>query len=292
MVLAAGRKRAAIVIRWECAMEPKMHNHDVVVIGASAGGLQATEVLIAALPAKLRAAVFIVMHIGRTSYLAEILHKVSNLPVSQAANGEAVEPGRIYVAPPERHLLLHDSHILLRRGPRENLVRPAIDPLFRSAAASFGGRVIGIILSGALNDGTAGLRAIKRCGGIAIVQDPDDARVPEMPLSALKQVDVDCSVPIARMGEALLRFVAEPAGATPAIPIDVRLEAAIAAQELGEMVSEDGLGEPASFSCPECQGTLWEIDDPSVLRYRCRVGHAFTAETVLGAKSDEVDGLL
>src|SRR5262249_59710213 len=187
-------------------------------------------------------------------------------------NGERVEAGRVYVAPPERHLLLHDSHVLLRRGPRENLVRPAIDPLFRSAAASFGGRVIGVILSGALNDGTAGLHAIKRYGGIAIVQDPDDAPVPEMAVSALKHVDVDCSVPIARMGEVLLRFVAKPAGATPAIPIDVRLEAVIAAQELGEMVSEDRLGEPAPFSCPECQGTLWEIADPSMLRYRCRVG--------------------
>jgi len=273
-------------------MEPKMHNHDVVVIGASAGGLQATKVLIAALPAKLRASVFIVMHIGRTSYLADILRKVSNLPVSQAANGEAVEPGRIYVASPGRHLLLHDSHILLRRGPRENLARPAIDSLFRSAAASFAGRVIGVVLSGALNDGTAGLGAIKRCGGVAIVQDPDDAMVPEMAMSALKHVDVDCSVPIARMGEALLRFVAEPAGATPEIPIDIRLEAAVAAQEPGEIVSEDGLGERAPFSCPECQGTLWEIADPGMLRYRCRVGHAFTAEAALAAKSDEVDGLL
>ena len=232
------------------------------------------------------------MHIDRTSYLAEILHKVSNLPVSQAANREAVEPGRIYVASPGRHLLLHDSHILLRRGPRENLARPAIDSLFRSAAASFAGRVIGVVLSGALNDGTAGLHAIKRCGGLAIVQDPDDAMVPEMAMSALKHVDVDCSVPIARMGEVLLRFVAEPAGATPEIPIDIRLEAAVAAQELGEIVSEDRLGEPAPFSCPECQGTLWEIADPGMLRYRCRVGHAFTAEAALAAKSDEVDGLL
>lgn len=273
-------------------MDAKTHNHDVVVIGASAGGLEATKALITALPAKLPAAVFIVIHIGRTSYMAEILDKVSHLPVSRAVNGERVEAGRVYVAAPDHHLLLHNSHVLLRRGPRENLARPAIDPLFRSAAASFGGRVIGVVLSGALNDGTAGLRAIKRCGGIAIVQDPDDALVPEMALSALKHVDVDCSVPIARMADVLLRFVAEPAGATPEIPIDVRLEAAIAAQEFGEMVNEDRLGDPAPFSCPECNGTLWEIDDPGVLRYRCRVGHAFTAEATLAAKSDEVDGLL
>jgi len=268
------------------------HNHDIVVIGASAGGLEAARELLRVLPGSVRAALFVVMHVGTRSYLAEILDKASALPVKSAVNGEPIEVGRVYVAPPERHLLLHDRHILLRRGPRENMARPAIDPLFRSAAASFGGRVIGVVLSGALNDGSAGLLAIKRCGGLTVVQDPEDALVSQMPRSALKYVDVDCCVSMPRMGEVLRRLVAQPAGKTSECPIDVRLEAAIAAQELGGMAEQDRLGEPAPFSCPECQGTLWEIDDPGLLRYRCRVGHAFTAEAVLEARNEEVDGLL
>ncbi len=202
------------------------------------------------------------------------------------------QPGHVYIAQPGRHLLLHDGHILLRRGPRENLSRPAIDQLFRSAAASFGGRVIGVVLSGALSDGTAGLLAIKRCGGLAVVQDPADAAVSAMPQSALLNVDVDHVAPIRGMGPLLGALVHEPAGPTPEIPLDVRLEAAIAAQELADMKVDDMLGKPSRFTCPECHGALWEIEDEGLLRFRCHVGHAFTADTVAASQSDEVDRLL
>ncbi len=201
-------------------------------------------------------------------------------------------PGHVCVAVPGAHLLLHDSHIMLRRGPRENLARPAVDPLFRSAACSFGGRVIGVVLSGALNDGTAGLRAIKRCGGIAVVQDPRDAAHPDMPQSALRHVDVDHFVPANALAGLLAGLVREPAAPTPPIPLDLRLETAIAAQELSGMEAEDQLGTPSRFTCPECHGALWEIDDGSLLRYRCHVGHAFTADTMLHAQAANAEEML
>lgn len=266
--------------------------HDIIVIGGSGGGLEALRTLARGLPADLPAAVFVVLHMGATSHLAHILTKSGPLPTVPAVSGEPIQPGRIYVAVPGCHLMLHDGHILLRRGPRENLSRPAIDPLFRSAAASFGGRVIGVVLSGALADGTAGLRAIKRCGGLAVVQDPADALVSSMPRSALRHVEVDHVCRIDDMPHLLAKLARQPAGATPDIPLDIRVEAAIAAQELADMRADDMLGTPSRFSCPECHGALWEIEDGSMLRYRCHVGHAFAADAVLASQGDEIDRLL
>jgi two-component system chemotaxis response regulator CheB len=182
--------------------------------------------------------------------------------------------------------------MLLRRGPRENLSRPAIDPLFRTAAASCGSRVIGVLLSGALSDGTAGLRAIKRCGGLAVVQEPEDSAVSSMPRSALRYVDVDHVRPAGEIGSLLGALVREPAGPSPEIPMDIRLEAAIAAQELVGMRVDDMLGKVSHFTCPECHGALWEIEDGTMLRFRCHVGHAFTADAVLTAQGEAIDTLL
>jgi two-component system chemotaxis response regulator CheB len=198
------------------------------------------------------------------------------------------------VAVPDSHPLLHDEHVLLRRGPRENRFRPAIDPLFSSAAASFGGRVIGVVLSGALADGTgtAGLRAIKRCAGLAVVQDPSDAVVPGMPRSALRHVDVDHVCRIREMAGLLVGLARLPAGPTPEIPFDMRLETAIAAQELADMRADDVLGQPSRFTCPECRGALWEIEDGSMLRFCCHVGHAYAADVVLDAQAEEIDRLM
>jgi len=168
--------------------------------------------------------------------------------------------------------------------------RPAIDPLFRSAACSHGPRVIGVILFGSLNDGTAGLRAIKRCGGIALVQDPADAAVPSMPLSALHHVEVDECVPIGAMGDAIPRYVAAPAGLKVEIPLDICVEAAIAAQEMP--TEESKIGKLSSFSCPECGGSLWEVADGNLLRYRCHIGHAYTADAMLAAESERTEQLL
>lgn len=277
------------------AATPSAHqsrHHDIVVIGASRGGLEVLRRLTRDLEPELAATVFVVMHVGANSRLAEILASDAALPVEPATSGSPFHHGRIYVGVPGCHLMLHDNHMLLRRGPRENLARPAIDPLFRSAAATFGGRVIGVVLSGALSDGTAGLRAIKRCGGLTVVQDPADALVPAMPANALRQVDVDHVVRMDGMGRLLSRLVRQPAGTTPEIPLDIRLETAIAAQELANMQVDDMLGTPSRFTCPECHGALWEIGDGSLLRFRCHVGHAFSADAVVSSQAEEIDRLL
>jgi two-component system chemotaxis response regulator CheB len=268
------------------------HGHDIITIGASSGGLDALRALVQRLPKDLPASLFIVMHVGIRSHLAEILGKLAALPVVSADSGTRFRAGTIYVARPGKHLLIHDGHILLRRGPRENMARPAVDPLFRTAAATHGGRVIGVVLSGALNDGTAGLMAIKRCGGLTVVQDPADASVPSMPGSALRRVPIDHVAPVRDMGALLDRLSREPEGITPEIPQDIRLEATLAAQETGSMELEEKLGQLSPFTCPECNGTLWEIDDGSILRFRCHVGHAYTAEAVLTARTAEVDKIL
>jgi two-component system, chemotaxis family, protein-glutamate methylesterase/glutaminase len=267
-------------------------NRDIIVIGASAGGLEALGRLARELEPDLPAAVFAVMHIGAMSQLAAVLGRHSRLPVVPASAGLRFERGTIYVGVPGVHLLLHGDHLLLRRGPRENLARPAVDPLFRSAAASFGGRVIGVVLTGSLSDGTVGLRAIKRCGGLAVVQDPAEALAAGMPRSALRHVDVDHVCKMEDMARLLGSLSRLPAGPTPEIPIDIRLESAIAAQELTDMRADDMLGTPSRFTCPECHGTLWEIEDGTMLRYRCHVGHAFAADAVLASQGDEIDRLL
>jgi len=268
-------------------------NRDIVVIGASAGGVEALMSLLPRLPCDLPAAVFVCMHLGATSHLQQVLGRSSSLPVVGATAGAKIERGTIYVAVPGVHMLLHADHILLRRGPRENQARPAIDPLFRSAALTFGGRVIGVVLSGLLSDGTAGLRAIKRCGGLAIVQDPEEASAPSMPRSALRYVKVDHVRRIADMAELLAALVRQPAAPTPdIIPLDIRLETAIAAQELSDMKADDMLGKPSRFTCPECHGALWEIHDGELLRYRCHVGHAYAAEDMLSLQGREIDRLL
>jgi two-component system chemotaxis response regulator CheB len=265
---------------------------DIVVIGGSAGGLEALLPLLQGLPRDLPASVFVALHMGAVSHLPRILAPKCALPVVAAESGAVIERGKVYVAVPGVHLLLHHDHVLLRRGPRENLCRPAIDPLFRTAAASFGSRVTGVLLSGSLSDGTAGLRAIKRCGGLAVVQQPEDAVVPFMPRSALRYVDVDHVRRADEMGALLGDLIREPAGPSPPVPVDVRLEAAIAAQELADMRVDDMLGKPSHFTCPECHGALWEIEDGAMLRFRCHVGHAFSADAVLTAQGDEIETLL
>lgn len=265
---------------------------DIIVIGASAGGFETLRSLLERLPADLPASLFIVLHVGEVSHLAKVLSQTSTMPVRSAETGLPIERGNVYVAVPGKHLLLHDRHLLVRRGPRENQSRPAIDPLFRSAAVTFGARVIGVVLSGALSDGTAGLQAIKRCGGIAVVQDPRDALVSVMPRSAIRNVAVDHVTTLAQLPELLSRLANQEAGPTPEIPLQIRLEAAIAAQELTDMKINDTLGNPSRFTCPECHGALWEIEDSGILRFRCHVGHAYTADTALVSQSEEIDRLL
>lgn len=260
-----------------------MSGHDIIVIGTSAGGLEPLRNLASQLAADLPAAVFIVRHLSphSQSNLATLIGRVSALKTSTAAAGDKIAHGHIYIAPSDRHTVLDDGRINLVYGPKENRHRPAIDALFRSAAAHYGPRVVGIVLSGALGDGTAGLLAIKRCGGIAIVQDPEEALYSSMPRSALQQVEVDHVLPVMRMGAVLNRLVREPSGAPTRVPDDIQREVALTARGVSTASDEEKLGKLAPLTCPECGGPLWEIAERGLRNYRCRIGHMFAEESLI-----------
>ena len=271
-----------------------MSNRDIVVIGGSAGATAPLKQILGRLPADLPAAVFVVLHIPAQGIgiLSTVASRAGPLPVRQAQSGMKIEPGRIYLAAPDHHLLLSGDHIFLGRGPRENMVRPAIDALFRSAALYHGPRVIGVLLSGLLSDGAAGLNAIKRCGGMAVVQDPADAISEEMPRCAMEATTVDLCVPGATMGDVLSELVREPAGAALAIPPEIRLEVEIAA---GERIGSDNLvavADPVGLTCPACGGVLSKVKDARPMRFRCQVGHGFTADALAKEQEGRVDEAL
>jgi two-component system chemotaxis response regulator CheB len=271
-----------------------MANRDMIVIGASAGGVEALLNLAVQLPYDLPAAVFVVLHTAPDSprELANIIDRAGPLEARLAQNGEAIQRGVIYVAPPDQHLLVHKDQVRLTRGPRENRVRPAIDPLFRSAAAAYRARVIGVVLTGLLDDGTAGLLAVKRCGGVAVVQHPDDAMYRDMPTSALAHVEVDYCLPLVRMGRMLTHLAHEPAGAETEVPHDIVVEAKMAEAIESGTPREEALGTPAPYGCPECGGPLWELHDEGLRRYRCHVGHAFTARALLASQDEALEKAL
>lgn len=270
-----------------------MAGRDVVVVGASTGGVEALTALVRNLPAGLPAAVFIVLHVrpDSTSMLPAILNRAGNLPAAHAVDGEPIRRGRIYVAPPGFQTYLRPGRIEVRRGPRENMLRPAADPLFRTAAHHYGDRVIGVVLSGALDDGTIGVRLIKNAGGIAIVQDPEEAVCRSMPESAASQVPVDYVVTANEIGPLLSRLVndAEP---VPEPSVEVPLETAEETTYAHARDRVDDLGKASGITCPECNGALWEIRDGETLHYRCRVGHAYSSESLLGASSESVERAL
>ena len=270
---------------------------DVVVVGASTGGVEALRQLVAGLPSGFPAGVLIVMHIGTNStILPSLLARTSILPVRQAREGDLVEAGRILVAPPDLHLSIRREgeayRVVLARTAKENHTRPAIDPLFRSAAAVVGERAIGVILTGALDDGTAGLAAIKACGGLAVVQDPDEALAPDMPISAIDNIEVDHVVRLAEMPPLLQRLIdARQAGAAlkpRQVPDWVRIENQFALEGV-EMDNLARLAKPSTFTCPECHGTLWEIQDLRPHRFRCHTGHAYTAASLVTLQDDKVE---
>lgn len=262
-----------------------MTRRDVVVIGASSGGLQALQTLVGGLPAGFPAAVFIVLHVSphHESILPLLLSKAGPLPASHALDREPVTAGRVYVAPPGHHLVLEPGHVRLTRGPRENRVRPAIDPLFRSAAYAFGARVVGVILTGALDDGTAGLWAIKDRGGVAVVQDPAEAEVPSMPQSALRYVEVDYCLEVARIAPALARLAWEGVEEKGGAPVseELGIERRIALGERALEAEVLRLGEPSPFTCPECHGSLVRLRGGGPVRFRCHTGHAYTLGSLL-----------
>jgi two-component system, chemotaxis family, protein-glutamate methylesterase/glutaminase len=216
-----------------------------------------------------------------------VLGSASCLPVVTAEEGQNFAPGNVYIAPPGHHLIVGHDHVPIRRGPREHGGRPAIDPLFRSAAVKRTTRVIGVLLTGLLNDGTSGLLAIKRCGGLAVVQDPSDAAYSQMPQSAIRHVAIDHVLPLEDIPGGLVELVREPAPSAREIPEEIRVEALIAAQEIGEMEQMTRFRTISPITCPECHGSLQEIVNGKLVRYRCHTGHAFTLATLSARQADE-----
>jgi two-component system chemotaxis response regulator CheB len=279
--------------------------HDAIVIGASAGGVEAVLAIARALPADLPAAVFVVIHTSPSSpqFLSAIIDRAGPLPAGYAADREVALPGRIYVAPADHHLLVEaGGRMRVWRGPRENGFRPAIDPLFRSAARAYGPRAVGVILSGYLDDGTLGLMLIKRRGGVAVAQDPGTAACPDMPRSAVKNVDCDYVVPLEEMPQLFVRLVAEPP--TPvtsqspgvlAMTADIHSGAEDGPVEMTPNTIERKQardGPPSALTCPECGGALWEQRVDTVLRYSCHVGHGYTGESLEEQYVREVEAAL
>ena len=262
-------------------MEAIAPRRDIVVIGASAGGIPVLRELAARLPARFPASLLVVQHIGaHKSILPELLAEAGALPAEHPVSGAPLEKGKFYVAPPDQHMLVVDGRIRLHKGAKENHARPAIDPLFRSAAIAKGSRVIGVVLSGRLDDGTAGLQAIKACGGLAVVQSPEDAEQPEMPTSARDNVAVDLLVTQQTLADSLIRLVQLPAPAVAAPPDALAREHRIATTEEDPMEDLDEIGMPAKIVCPDCNGVLWEIRGSRPLRYRCHTGHAYTQRSL------------
>jgi two-component system, chemotaxis family, protein-glutamate methylesterase/glutaminase len=250
----------------------------VIVIGASAGGVHALIQISETLPGSFPAPVCIVQHIGSNpSLLPELLRFRGNNHAVHPEDGQPLAAGTLYLAPPDRHLLLEGDKVRLTHGPRENHARPAIDPLFRSAALAFGTRVIGVVLTGQMDDGSAGLKAIKECGGLAIVQDPASALEPEMPRSALASVDVDHCVPLEEIGPLLTRLVGKPAPKAPPDPPDALVHEVAINRGNATVEMLEGIATPSPLTCPECGGGLWEMKETKPLRYRCHTGHAYGA---------------
>jgi two-component system chemotaxis response regulator CheB len=263
-----------------------------IVIGGSFGAIDALKVILPMLPQDFPAAILVVTHIGaNTSILPSILGSRSAIPVRHATNDEPISPGHVLVGPPDEHFTVvmkgGQAHVRLTHGPKENHSRPAIDPLFRSAAAAFREDTIGVLLSGNLDDGTVGLQAVKACGGLVIVQDPFEAEALDMPASALEHVDVDRVLGIRKIGQALIELTAssvEPSCfrhqfTASVVPNWVETENRISCKD-SDMADLDQIGTPSSVTCPECSGALWEISHSRPIRYRCHTGHAFTARVL------------
>lgn len=270
-----------------------MPTYDIIVIGGSAGSTKVIRQVLSELPEDFDASIFITTHVpAQGSMLADMLETRSKLPVLKAVDGMPVEKGRIYVAAADRHLLLLDSVIRLGHGPRENMSRPSIDPMFRSAAFSYGARVVGVILSGQLNDGVAGLHAIKQCGGRAVVQHPLDAEAESMPRSALESVDIDDVATAAELPSLLRELIRTPINGSPVPPKELELEIRIAAGARVGSKTLRSFTEPSAVSCPDCHGVLSEVKSSGPLRYRCQIGHAYTVQTVLDDQQGQVDEAL
>jgi two-component system, chemotaxis family, protein-glutamate methylesterase/glutaminase len=269
--------------------------HPIVVIGASAGGMAALTKLAGSLPPGFPAPVFVAQHMSadqKGDALVQKIAEAGSLTCSLARNGEAIRGGHIFVAPPDHHLLVGKTSVIVSKGARENRSRPAIDPLFRSAAVAFGGRVIAIVLTGNLDDGTAGLIAVKRCGGVSVVQDPADAQYPDMPQHALNNAPVDYRLPLASMSTRLTEFVHQKKFRSVPVPADILSEAKIAERVISDVNAVNELGHQVPFNCPNCGGVLWRVEKGKVVRFRCHTGHAFTADVLAAEQTKKIEETL
>jgi two-component system, chemotaxis family, protein-glutamate methylesterase/glutaminase len=264
-------------------MRVASQHRDIIVLGASAGGIEALTAVASQLPPDFPAAVFVVQHLaaGFRSGLPELLTRHSALRALHPTHGQEIAHGLIYVAPPDMQLLVRRGYLHVTRGPKENGHRPAVDTLFRTAARAYGPTVIGVVLTGNLDCGTAGLLSIKARGGIAIAQDPDDAEARSMPESAIRHVQVDHVVRVAELGPLLVQLVK-----TTTDPSNLRVSRTISELE------GDELGAPAEFTCPHCQGALTETSMGEFHHFRCHVGHAFSLDAVLSEQTDETERAL
>ncbi|MGN6666551.1 MAG: chemotaxis protein CheB [Trinickia sp.] len=264
-----------------------MNTRDTIVVGASAGGVDSLAAIAAALPERLPAAVFVVLHVGtHPSILPEMLRNAGRLPAHHARDGERIVKGNIYVAPPNLHMLVEGDVVRTVRGPKENFARPAIDPLFRSAAVSRGPRVIAAVLTGHLDDGTAGLAAVRACGGLAMVEDPQHAHAPDMPRNAMKGTPPDYVLPIGTLASTIGALAGSAVAECPVPPagLSVETDVMLDSNSIEKMTR---IGDLTGIACPECGGALWRLNEPPPARYRCHTGHAFGAES-LRAASDHV----
>src|SRR5438552_117454 len=250
---------------------------EIIAIGASQGGVHALKALVERLPKNFRTPILVVLHIGAArSVLPAILNARGGPTASHPADGELIRDGHIFVAPPDHHMLVADGHIRLSGGARENWARPAIDPLFRSVARNHGAGVIGVILSGALNDGTAGLYDIKQRGGMTIVQDPADAEAPSMPQSALHNVSVDYCLPLSEIAPLLTRLEKQRLSKTSTPGVFAMPDA------------EHKFSIPVALTCPECGGAMREEQRGTITQFRCHIGHVMTAEILAAAKLERL----
>jgi two-component system, chemotaxis family, protein-glutamate methylesterase/glutaminase len=273
-------------------MDEEVQTRGVLAIGGSAGAVPPLRMLLEGLGPHLRQPVIVLLHMPANGMgiLATVSAASPHLPVQEVIEGAVPEPGHVYVASPDRHLLVVDGKFRLGNGPRENLARPAIDPLLRSIAMSYGPRAVAVLLSGMLDDGVSGLDAIKRCGGVAVVQDPADALVPGMPAAAVAKVKALDLVARADALPALLQdLLDEPAGWPVPVPDDIRLEVQIAAGDIGNTKELGPYASPSSMTCPSCGGVMSEMTGQVPLRYRCQVGHAMTAEVMASQQEGAID---
>ncbi len=273
-----------------------MPSRDIIVIGTSTGGVEVLSRLVQGLPPGFPAALFVVCHVptGTRSVLPQILSRAGPLLAVHPQDGDPIHPGQVYVAPPDHHMLLKNGTVTIERGPRENGHRPAIDPLFRSAARVYGPRVIGVVLTGALHDGVAGLMAIRAAGGVAVVQDPRDALVAALPLSATEVAGADYTVRAADLAPLLVDLIKQPAAEKGESPMSDPLDQLAKVQEddAGAQQRGERRGVLSVYTCPECGGSLWQVDQESLVRFRCHVGHVYNGEALLTEQQEILEAAL